>query len=221
MSQASEREDFNALPQDNDRRSVRSSPTFLSSPLSSLHSRPGYHRVGSDQEEDTAYGGADRQDLAELPENDSVHGLRIRFTDHDHEALRFGATVQSPPEPQAGIAESLLSPNSVRSSKHGRNASTASLPNDYVSSMGRSSPSMSRLDAPFSADPEDHLLRPQRSMSTLKSFDTSGELDPRIGLCRSRAPKSNNLHDFGADVDVYSSPRRRTAVQDKTTFSSF
>ena len=156
-------------------------PNDISPNLPSFHHRPGYHRLSSAQEEeDTSYRGHYPQ-ISELPEDDSVHGLRIRFSDHDEEALHFGATVEDTPDTRKSISESLLSPSTARTGPRGRSNSTGSSPyEDTIYSNGRTSPASSyRLDAPFRADTEEELMHLKRSPSTIKSFDTSG-MPPKV-----------------------------------------
>lgn len=180
MSQRSDRTFDRLRPEAPDHQSIHSSPTLLASPLSPFNNRPGYRRLSTAQEDEQEQEDYEEENIAykqphpsisELPEDDSVHGLRIRFSDHDEEALKIGATVVHNPDQPPSAAASLLSPSS---SGHVRHASTGSSPYDDIWSHGRSSPSsMHRLDAPFSADTEEELLTVKRSKSTLKSFDTS------------------------------------------------
>ena len=172
MSQRSDPEAAGYEFDGHDKYPVPPGPTFISSPLSAFRNRPGYKRIPSSQEEDTSYRGHE-PGISELPEDDSVHGLRIRFSDHDEEALKFGASTNNSPNPQQIASHEFLSPGTVRS--RGRCASAGSSPYSDGSSFGRSSPAlMYRLDAPFSEDPEEALLRAKSSASTLKSFDSSG-----------------------------------------------
>ena len=167
-----------------------SPPNRITSPLATFHRRPGYQRIGSAQEEDRSFQDTRPVGVSELPEDDSVHGLRIRFSDHDEEALAFGASVDGTPDPQPGSRDYLLSPLSARSSKHGRHASlggTSPYATDEAPShiqSGRSSQSsMSRLEKPFSADPEDeHLFVKRSRSSTMQSFDTTGDYMPHLAL---------------------------------------
>lgn len=152
-----------------------SPPNRITSPLAAFHHRPGYQRIDSAQEEETSFQDSRPAGVSELPEDDSVHGLKIKFSDHDVEALAFNGG----PDPQLDSQDHLLSPRSARSSKHGRHASLGGISPyaaDDTSSFGRSSPSsMSRLEKPFTADPEDEQLfvKPRASA---QSFDTTGAL---------------------------------------------
>ena len=169
-----------------------SPPHRITSPLAAFHHRPGYQRINSAQEEDNSFQDTRPVGVSELPEDDSVHGLRIRFSDHDEEALSIGASVNGTPDPQPGSKDYLLSPLSARSSKHGRHASlggTSPYATDEASThtrSGRSSQSsMSRLEKPFSADPEDeHLFVTRSRSSTMQSFDTSGDYMSHLALQR-------------------------------------
>ena len=150
-----------------------SPPNRITSPLAAFHHRPGYQRISSAQEEDTAFHDSRPTGVSELYEDDSVHGLKIRFSDHDEEALAFSGS----PNAQPGSEGYLLSPLSARSSKHGRHASLGGISPyaDDSSSLGRSSrSSMSRLEKPFTGDPEDEQLFAQQARSSVQSFDPSG-----------------------------------------------
>ena len=159
---------------------IDSPPNRITSPLAAFHHRPGYQRISSVQEQDTSFQDSRPVGVSELPEDDSVHGLRIKFSDHDEEALAFGASANGSANSQPGSRDYLLSPLSARSSKHRRHASlggTSPYVVDDTSSYGRSSQSsMSRLEKPFTADPEDEQLFAKGTRSSTQSFDTSGTL---------------------------------------------
>ena len=172
MSRQSAREAEAWSPEAHEEPSPPFTSNVLTSPLSTFHHRPGYQRLNSAQEEDTSYRGH-RHGISELPENDSVHGLRIRFSDHDEEALKVGATVIESPNQQQSATDSYLTPSTARSGTHGRSASTGSSPYDDASSYSRASPSsFHRLEGPF--DQEEELLQIRSSASTFRSYDTSG-----------------------------------------------
>lgn len=154
-------------------------PNRITSPLrAAFHHRPGYQRILSGQEENASFQTSRPVGVSELPEDDSVHGLKIRFTDHDEDALAFNTNADGSPKPRPGSKDYMLSPLSASSSKHGRHASlggTSPYAADDASSFGRSSQSsMSRLEKPFTADPEDEHLFVPRSRGSAQSFDTSG-----------------------------------------------
>ena len=169
-----------------------SPPNRITSPLAAFHHRPGYQRISSAQEGDKLFQDTRPVGVSELPEDDSVHGLRIRFSDHDEEALTFGASVNGTPDPQQTSKDRLLSPLSAKSSKHGRHASLGGASpyapdeaSSYTRSGRSSQSSMSRLEKPFSADPEDEqLFVPRSRASTIQSYDTSGYNMPHLILER-------------------------------------
>ena len=158
-----------------------SPPNPITSPIAAFHHRPGYQRLTSAQEEDTL-SQETRPGVSELPEDDSVHGLRIKFSDHDEEALNLGASARGTPDGQPVSGDFLLSPLSARSSKHGRHASLGGTSpysvddgSSYIRSGRSSQSSMSRLEKPFTGDPEEEQLFVKRSRSSVQSFDTAGD----------------------------------------------
>ena len=188
----------------------------ITSPLATFHHRPGYQRISSAQEEDTAFQDSRPTGVSELPEDDSVHGLKIRFSDHDEEALAFNGS----PNPQPGSGDYLLSPLSARSSKHGRHASLGGTSPyaDDTSSFGRSSQSsMSRLEKPFTADPEDEQLFVQKSRSSVQSFDTSGAR--YVFSLFPFQPNFEAVKQTLTDSSISSQPWRAT-MQDSASFPS-
>ena len=183
MDYYNDRDDANFRPQASStyQNQPESPPNRITSPIAAFHHRPGYQRINSAQEEDTISQDTRPVGVSELPEDDSVHGLKIRFSDHDEEALNFAENTRGTSDYPPGSGDILLSPLSARSSKHGRHASLGGISPysvDEGSSYGRSGrssqSSMSRLEKPFTADPEDEHLFPPRSRSSIQSFDTSG-----------------------------------------------
>lgn len=162
-----------AEPSNSSEHSSSSASTFIPSPLRSIHRRPGYQRIASAQEEDTTYRGAG---VAHENENaeDSVHGLRINFPDHEELQPTFGATVTSTPSPNlSGPADLLLSPNSARHSRNGNRTRGDSTSDDRDDASNRRS-SPSSIDRSFTAGTEDEGLYTKARSSTLRSYESPG-----------------------------------------------
>ena len=146
-----------------------SPPHRITSPIAAFHHRPGYQRLSSAQEEDILPEETRPVGVSELPEDDSIHGLKIKFAEHNDDALNFGASTRGNPVLRPGSSDFLLSPLSARSSRHARHASlggTSPYALDEGSSFARSGrssqSSMSRLEKPFSADPEGRAVIRQK-----------------------------------------------------------
>lgn len=141
--------------------------TFVPSLLSSIHQRPGYHRVTSAQEEeDTSYRGAGGQIEEDDVTETSVHGLRIDFSPpQEQSGITCGASIEPSPQPPDS-ADFLLSPTSAQSSKHYRSASDIRSING-----GRTSPST--IYSPYIADADDASLR-RHTRDTFASIEPPG-----------------------------------------------
>ena len=163
-------------------RTLSSASTYIPSIISSVHDRPGYQRITSDQEEDISYKGATDRYVQEL-EEDSVHGLRIKFPDHDEDRLSFGATVSSHGSPNPpSSADHLLSPSSARSSKRAYRGFDDTPDTDGISLHSRTP---STPYTPFSADSDTETLRRARSSTE----DPIGSpKPPDEPVCRTKRP---------------------------------
>ena len=142
--------------------------TNIPSIISSVHNRPAYQRLTSDQEEDISYKGAASHYKQEHGE-DVVHGLRINFPDHDENQLTFGATVsyESSPNPP-GSADRPFSPSSAWSNRRSYRGLDDTPETADISSHSRTP---STPWTPFSADSEAKTLRRPGSI-------TRGSLGP-------------------------------------------
>ena len=171
---------FSAESSDLSERTLSSASTHVPSIFSSVHNRPGYERIVSDQEEDISYRGAiEQQD--EGPENDSVHGLCIQFSEHDEDRLTFGATVSSKSSPNTpGSADSLLSPKSAWSIRRGSRGWDDSPETDDHSTYN---PSPSSFYRPFTADSDHISLRRERAPATGSHATPGRPIEP---ICRTK-----------------------------------
>ena len=161
-------------------RTFSSASTYIPSIISSVHNRPGYRRIIVDQEEDTSYIGA-AGEHEEEHEDDSVHGLNIKFPDQDEDRLTFGATVSSKSSSNVPVsADYLLSPNSAPSIRGGPRGWDDSPETEDHSTHSRSP---SSLYHPFTANSDDVSLRRARSSTT----DLYAPLKPpNESICRTK-----------------------------------
>ena len=159
-----------------DDSTLTSSSAYLPSAISSISNRHNYESVPM-EEQDTSYQGAGERSL---PKEESVHGLKINFEDHDANRLSLSPdSGRSPHLPDS--SGGMLSPNSIRSKHQSFPSPQSPYPDDHSTTYSRSPAS---LYSTYTYDDNESTRRLRAS--TVTSIDPSRTLDELT--CRTRRP---------------------------------